>query len=95
MTHFDLVLGPAAIDLFVDAVTLRFGNAPSPFALSADDLLRIFGTTNIPAGTTRTFTFNPEFGCGFSTTPGALIVTVTVIDLRGQRQVATATATIR
>ena len=97
MTHFDLVLGPTTIDLFVDAVTLRFGNTLglTPFILSADDLQRLFGTTKIPARSTRTFTLRPEFGCGFSTTPGSLTVTVTVLDPRGQLQDATATVTIR
>jgi hypothetical protein len=95
MMHFDLVLGPTTIDLFIDAVTLRFGDAPSPFAFTADDLLRLFGTTKIPARATRTFTLRPEFGCGFSTTPGSLTVTVTVLDPRGERHDATATAMIR
>jgi len=96
MTHFDLVLGPTTIDLFVDAVTLRFDGprGPSLFFLS-DDLVRLFGRTDIPARTNRTFTLSPEFGCGFSTTPGSLVVTVTVVDRQGQRRDATATATIR
>ena len=97
MMHFDLVLGPAAIDLFVDEVTLHFGDTPglSPFVLSADDLQRLFGGTKIPARTTRIFPLRPEFGCGFSTTPRSLVVTVIFVDQRGQRQDATATATIR
>ena len=96
MMHFDLVLGPAAIDLFVDAVTLRFGDAPalSPFVLSAADLQQLFGGTKIPARTTRIFPLRPEFGCGFSTTPRSLVVTVIFVDQRGQRQDATATVTI-
>lgn len=97
MTQFNLVLGPAAIDLFVDAVTLRFGDSPalSPFVLSVDDLQRLFGSTRIPARANRTFTLAPQFGCGFSTTPRSLVVRVTFVDSQGQRRDATATATIR
>lgn len=96
-THFDLIAGPAAFDLFIDAVTLRFGDtlAFSPLFLTSDDLQRLLGTAPIPAGTTRTFTLSPQFGCGLSTPPRSIVVTVTFVDRQGQRQEATATAMLR
>jgi len=95
-THFDLVLGPTTVDLVVDAVTLRVGgnNGPGLFFLS-DDLQRLFGRTDIPARTNRTFTLQPDFGCGLPTTPGSLAVTVTAVDRQGQQHQGTATVSFR
>jgi hypothetical protein len=91
-THFDLVLGPAAEEFFLDTVALRFGAGISPFVFTKNDLSRQFGTLRVPSGTSRAFTLQPEFGCGFSTTPRSLLVDVTMVDGRGQRQQGSATA---
>jgi len=96
MTHFDLVLGPAPIELAVDSVALRLGDTLAPsLVLGTDDLQRLGTSPKIPPNTIRTFTLAPEFGCGVSTMPGSLTVTVTFADQQGRRQTATATAIIR
>jgi len=91
-THFDLVLGPSAEEFFLDTVALRFGDGVSPFVFTKTDLNRQFDTLRVPSGTSRAFTLQPEFGCGFSTTPRSLLVDVTMVDGRGQRHQESATA---
>ena len=95
-THFDLVLGPASVDVFLEDVVVRFddGLGGRSLLFGKDDLDVRFGTRHIPAQTARTFAFDPAFGCEFSARPRSLAVTVTMRDGRGQRQEATATATI-
>ena len=95
-THFDLVLGPTMVDLVVDAVTLNLNDlSGASVVFLSDDLQRLFGPLKIPAGRTRTFTLRPNFGCGLSTTPGSLIVTVTAVDLQGLQHNGTATVAFR
>jgi hypothetical protein len=92
-THLDLVLGPADIDFFVDAVSLRFGDGDGSLLLfTTDDLDRIFATRRIPALTSQVFRLNPQFGCGLSTVPRSLTVGISTIDGRGERHEVTASA---
>lgn len=92
MTHFDLTLGPPSSDVFIDDVTLRFDGVGNAVVFTRPELERMFGSTQVPFGFTRTFTFTPQFGCGFSSTPGSLVLVVTTIDSGGQKHEATATA---
>jgi hypothetical protein len=92
-THLDLVLGPADIDFFVDAVSLRFGDGDGSLILfTIDDLDRMFGSRRVPAGSNQVFRLNPQFGCGLSTLPRSLSVGVSMIDGRGRRHQTTTTA---
>jgi hypothetical protein len=52
-----------------------------------------FGSTIIVAGTTRTFNFRPQFGCG--PTPVGIVADVIVSGEDGATQTATATTTIK
>lgn len=95
MTHFDLALGPPSADVFVDDVTLRFDGAASSIVFTRPELERLFGSTQVKFGSTRTFTFTPQFGCGFASAPGSLALVVTAIDGNGLKHEASATATIQ
>ena len=96
-TSFDLFINPSTDEFLIDGLTLRFidgSGASSRLFFSTKDLLLIFENTRILRGTRRAFTLRPEFGCGLST-PRTVIVLVDLIDGRGGRHQATATATLQ
>jgi hypothetical protein len=86
-TRFDLVIDLAGgSDLFMQQVgfTLLDGThrGASPLLISAFDLSARFGSTLIRSGSRRSFTFDPQFGCG-SFVPQFLVVDVVLLDLLG------------
>jgi len=67
-TRFDLVIVSAGRDLFMNELTIRLLDGThvggSPLLVSTRDLNAKFGSTLIPAGSRRSFAFDPQFGCG-------------------------------
>ena len=97
LTHMNLVLGPLQTDFFMDGVTLRFADrfgARSTVIFSSSDLLLAFSNTRIVAGTLRSFALSPQFGCGLAR-PQSVDAIITLVDGRGARREATATATFQ
>ncbi len=96
-TSFDLFVSPSADEVVIDGVTLRFVDGfgvNSRLFFSTKDLMLLFGNTRILTGTRRAFTLRPEFGCGLSA-PRSVVVIVDLLDVRGVRHEATATATLQ
>jgi hypothetical protein len=97
-TSFDLIVNAASRDLFVDSVTVRLGdgsNAGGPMLTFADtELRRLFGSTQVRAGATRSFGFFPRFGCG-GLFGRSLVFELGVIDVSGARQTIRTNGTIR
>jgi hypothetical protein len=86
-TRFDLLINLAGgSDLFMQQVgfTLLDGThrGASSLLISAFDLSARFGSTLIRSGSRRSFTFDPQFGCG-SFLPQFLVVDVTLLDVLG------------
>ena len=95
-TSFDLFVSPSPDEVVIDGVTLRFIDGlgtSSRLFFSTKDLMLLFGDTRILTGTRRAFTLQPEFGCGLSA-PRSVVVIVDLLDVRGVRHEATATATL-
>lgn len=67
-TRFDLVVTNGNNDLFIKQIGFRlldvsqFGG--SALVVSASDISARFGSTLVRAGSQRSFTFDPQFGCG-------------------------------
>jgi len=84
-------------DLFMQQVTMRLLDGShvggSPLLVSAGDLSARFGSTIIPAGTRRTFTFDPQFGCG-TFVPVSLFIDIILVDNVGSQHAMTVTAPI-
>lgn len=97
-TSFALVISGQPETITLDQVTFHFidgSNAGgSPLLMSAADLSARFGNTAVTSGTSRSFEFQPSFGCGL-TTPQALGLTVVLLKSRGQAQNVTMTVPIR
>ena len=93
-TRFNLVVNPFANDIFLNQASFRLidGSAlgGSPLLMSANDIAGRFGTTLIPAGTSRTFSFTPQFSCiGFQ--PRSLLANFVMLDRAGLRLLRTLT----
>jgi hypothetical protein len=90
-TRFDLVIIAVGRDLFLDEVTLSLldgsNRGGSPLLVSARDLNARFASTLIPAGTRRTFGFDPQFGCG-RFLPLSLEADVVLLERSGFRHTA-------
>ena len=96
-TSFDLFVSPSPDEVVIDGVTLRFVDGfelNSRLFFSTKDLTLLFGNTRVLSGARRVFTLRPEFGCGLST-PRSMVVIVDLLDVRGVRHQATATATLQ
>jgi len=95
-TNFSLVIDQRdGIDVFVHEVGFRFVDGTgfdSPLILGQSDLATLFGTTLVVAGTSRTFPFQPRFGCGLSSTPRLMIMRLLLLDRLGRRHERTLTA---
>ena len=67
-TRFDLVVVNGGGSLFISQVGFRLLDASqfggSALVVSASDLSARFGSTLVPANAQRSFTFDPQFGCG-------------------------------
>jgi hypothetical protein len=85
-------------DIFLDEINFHFGDRSgrrSPLQLTRSDLARMFGTTFVSAGATRTFDFSPQFGCGLVSVPSLLFIDLTTLNRGGVRHQSTLTATLR
>jgi hypothetical protein len=85
-------------DIFLDEINFHFGDGSgrrSPLQLTRSDLTRMFGTTFVAAGATRTFDFSPQFGCGLVSVPSLLFIDLTTLNRGGVRHQSTLTATLR
>ncbi len=98
LSTFSLVIdqrrGP---DVFFHEADFRFvdiSGLTSPLFFDRSGLARMFGTTLISAGTTRSFAFQPAFGCGFISTPRSLSVRLLFLDRGGSALTRTVTAQI-
>ena len=96
-TRFDLVvISAGGRDLFMNEVTFRLLDGSnvggSPLLVSARDLSARIGSTLIPAGTRRTFGFDPQFGCRFL--PLSLEAEIILLERSGFRHATTIVAPI-
>jgi hypothetical protein len=95
---FNLTVGAAAGDVFLDAVRFRFadivGVTMPQVTLAPPSLMNLFGSTNVSAHTSRTFPFLFRFGCG-TARRGTLIIIVDTRDARGQVMTTELRATVQ
>jgi hypothetical protein len=71
------------IDVFVHEVGVRFVDGAgfeSALIFGDSDLATRFGSTLVIAGTSRTFAFQPRFGCGLRSTPHVMVVRLLLLD---------------
>jgi hypothetical protein len=84
-TRFNLVIGTATTDLFLQRLTLQpidaFGVAGVSTILTTTDIVGS-GSTLVGAGATRTFPLQPQFGCGVSA-PQFFVADIVLADLFG------------
>jgi hypothetical protein len=98
-TNFDLVIKVfGTSDLFLRETSFRLldgtTRGSTPLVVSTRDLEGKFGPTLIHAGSSRSFAFAPQFGCGgFS--PVSLSADVVLIDSQGVRHDSTVVVPIR
>jgi hypothetical protein len=94
-TSFILVVTAPATGLAVDQITLQVVGANQASLvttlLPTGSLVGLFGTTSVPAGTSRTFTFTPQLGC-ISGTPISMTATLFLTDGKGLANQMTVTA---
>jgi hypothetical protein len=97
-TSFTLVVAASSRDLFVDNVGVRLGdgsNVGGPMVTFPDpELRRLFGSTQVRAGGTRAFGFQPALACG-GFFGRSLFVDVGLVDITGARQTMTVSGTIK
>jgi hypothetical protein len=95
-TSFSLVIDQRdGIDVFLHEVGFRFVDGSgfdSPLTLGHRDLATLFGSTLVVAGTSRTFPFQPRFGCGLSSTPASMVMRLLLLDRNGRPHERTLTA---
>lgn len=85
-------------DIFLDQVVFQFADRSghrSPTQFRRDDLTRMFGTTFVGAGATRSFDFTSQFGCGFLSVPSLLYIDLITLNRSGVTHQSTLTATLR
>ena len=96
VTNFSLVIDQrGGVDVFVHEVGLRFVDGAgfdSPLFLGQGDLATLFGSTLVVGGTSRTFPFQPRFGCGLSSTPRLMFLRLLLRDQHGRTHEHTLTA---
>jgi hypothetical protein len=67
-TRFDLVIVNGANDLFIQQIGFRLLDVSqiggSALVVSANDISARFGSSVVRANSQRSFTFDPQFGCG-------------------------------
>jgi hypothetical protein len=77
-----------APDAFLIQADFRFFDSTglvSPAVFAQTDLSAMFGTTLVPAGTSRQFEFAPRFGCGLSFAPHSVSARFVTRDHLGAR----------
>ena len=96
VTSFSLIIDQRdGIDVFVHEVGFRFVDGAgfdSPLIFRQGDLATQFGSTLVVAGTSRTFAFQPRFGCGLSSTPHMMVLRLLLLDRHGRTHERTLTA---
>lgn len=84
----NLIVGADGADVTVDAVRLRFADVVGvtlpQVTFSPPSLMSLFGSTIVPANSSRTFPFVFRFGCGTARS-GTLIIIVDTRDSRGRK----------
>jgi hypothetical protein len=87
-TRFSLVIDQRdGIDVSMHEVDFRFidgSGFESPLILGERDLAALFGSTLVVGGTSRTFPFQPRFGCGLSSTPRLMVMRLLLFDRHGR-----------
>jgi len=78
-TSLNLIVSAPTTTLLLNEIALQVFDvnhvgAP-PTVLTGSSLTGMFGSPSVPAGTTRTFAFSPQFGCGLAA-PAALTATL-------------------
>lgn len=95
-TSFSLIIDQRdGFDVFVHEVGFRFVDGAgfdSPLILRHSDLATLFGSTLVATGTSRTFAFQPQFGCGLSSTPHLMVLRLLLLDRNGRTHERTLTA---
>jgi hypothetical protein len=95
-TSFSLIIDQRdGHDVFVHEVGFRFVDTSgfdSPLIFRQSELATLFGSTLIVAGTSRTFSFQPRFGCGLSSTPRLMVTRLLLLDRNGRTHERTLTA---
>lgn len=93
---FSLVIDQrGGVDLFLHEVGFQFFDTAgfvSPLFFTRTDLTLLFGPTFIATGTSRTFDFRTEFGCGFASLPRSMAAQLILVDQNGRRLERTMTA---
>jgi len=93
-TTMNVIVGPVPQTVSVNSMAFSFSDAAgasSQFTLPPSGLIGIFGSTTIVAGTTRTFTVHPQFGCG-SGVPQLVNVQIFFLDTGGRPSTTILTA---
>ena len=97
-TSFNLVIAANAQDLTLDSVTIHMidgTNLGGPsVTIPTPQLAEQFGSTVVPAGTTRAFGLQPVFPC-VGRQPHTLTATAVLLDQRRVRRTVIATARVR
>lgn len=93
---FSLVIDQrGGVDLLLHEVGFQFLDTAgfvSPLFFTRADLTLLFGSTFIATGTSRTFDFRTEFGCGFASSPRSMAARLVFLDRNGTRLERTMTA---
>jgi len=93
-TRFDFVIVNGPNDLFIQQIGFRLLDVSqiggSPLVVSASDISARFGTPLVHANSRRTFTFDPQFGCG-TFAPAFLAVQLSFSDSDGGKHTKTVT----
>jgi len=88
-TNFNLIVDGSGTDVFLNDVGLQFvdrsGFIGAPLAFHAADLGARFGSTIVRAGTSRSFSFRPQFGCDVFH-PQFVVARVVIVDSFGAAQ---------
>ena len=96
-SNFSLIVEPAGVDLTLTEVGLQFvdsSGAVSPLTFSQSDLTLLFGSPVVTAGMQRSFPFQANFGCGFTSSPQLMIGRFVFTDRRGGRVERTVTVRV-
>jgi hypothetical protein len=87
VAHFQLVVQQPPEDVSVNEVRMQFlaesGAAGEPVAYSRSEMTRMFGSSQVPRGTTRGFDFSVPYGCSPGV-PKRMSVHVTTVTQSGK-----------
>jgi hypothetical protein len=72
-----------------------FSGFGSPVTFLRHDLVTLFGSTLVAGGTSRTFGFQPHFGCGFVSAPHSMAAHLVLLDRIGTRHERRLTVPLR